>query len=206
VRLNWVCRSAAIVAATTLLVAFVSPLEGASHRTLTAHMVQHVLLIAVAAPAIALALPRSRLDGPWWYALAAAAVALQTVVVVGWHTPALFDAALQNDALHALEHLTMTASAAFVWWVAARAHRWRGDAVIALFISVVPLTVLGVGLLLSGTPWYAAYRDVSDQQVAGAVMWAVGGGLTAIEAVVVFVRWLQTAEPAPTATPAAVAA
>jgi len=197
-------RAAATVAAVTLVVAFASPLERASHRTLTAHMVQHVLLIAVAAPAVALALPRSHVDGARWYVLAAAALVTQTAVVIGWHAPALFDAAVRNDAIHGLEHLTMTASAVFLWWVAARARRWRGDAVIVLFISVLPLTVLGVGLLLSSSPWYASYRDVADQQVAGAVMWAVGSGLTAIEAIAVFARWVQTAD-APRPTAAAVA-
>ena len=34
------------------------------------------------------------------------------------------------------------------------------------------MTVLGVGMVLAGTPWYELHRDLADQQVAGVVMWS----------------------------------
>lgn len=177
--------------------AVLAPIDG----TLTGHMVQHVLLIAVAAPLLALALPTAPIDGPRWYAVASAGLALQAVVVVGWHAPAAFDATLHIEPLHGLEHLTMLGASVALWWVLVGTRPRRGESVIALFLATIPMTVLGVGLLLSTTPWYDAYRDVSDQQVAGAVMWAVGGGITVFEGAALFVAWLQTGDRARTPSP-----
>ena len=179
-----------------MLVAFAPPLEAATERSLTAHMVQHVLLIAVAAPALALALPTARVSGARWYAFAAAAVVAQSVIVVGWHAPTAFDAALRTELLHGLQHLSMLAAATALWWVLVGTRPLRGESVVALFLSTLPLTVLGVGLLLSTSPWYSAYRAVSDQQVAGAVMWGVGGAITVCEGVALFVAWLTTVDRA----------
>jgi len=185
-------RAALGVFAVTLAVALLAPLDD----TLTAHMTQHVLLIGVAAPALALALPTARVDGARWYAFAAAAVVAQSVIVVGWHAPGAFDAALRIDPLHGLEHLSMLGAATALWWVLAGTRPVRGESVIALFLSTLPLTALGVGLLLSTSPWYAAYRTVSDQQVAGALMWGVGGAITVGEGVALFVAWLTTVDRA----------
>ena len=190
-------RAPASVFAVTIAVALLAPLDD----TLTAHMVQHVLLIGIAAPALALALPTARVDGGRWYALAAAAVVTQSVIVVGWHAPAAFDAALRTDPLHGLEHLSMLGGATALWWVLAGTRPLRGESVVALFLSTLPLTALGVGLLLSTSPWYAAYRTVSDQQVAGAVMWGVGGALTVFQGVALFVAWLTTVDRARTPSP-----
>lgn len=187
-------KFAAAVFVGTVLVALVSPLEGASHDSLSAHMVQHVLLIAVAAPALALSLPVSRITSLRWYVHAAAAVIVESVVVIGWHAPALFDAALRSDPVHGLEHITMTAAAAYLWWVLAVTRPRRGEAVVALFLATLPLTVLGVGLLLSSSPWYAPYPDIVDQQVAGAVMWGIGSAIAVAQGVALFVVWIRTAD------------
>jgi cytochrome c oxidase assembly factor CtaG len=51
-----------------------------------------------------------------------------------------------------------------------------------VFVALMPMTVLGVGMVLAGTPWYELHRDLADQQVAGVVMWA-GGSLLALAGV-----------------------
>jgi cytochrome c oxidase assembly factor CtaG len=195
-------RIAAIAFFAAVAIALLSPLEAASHRTLTAHMVQHVILIAVAAPALALALPTIRLRDTRWYCYVTVALVVQTAIVLAWHAPVAFDAALDHDPLHALEHLSMLTSAAAFWWLLARARPLRGESVIALFLSTLPMTVLGLGLMLSTTPWYSHYEEVADQQVAGAVMWAVGGGVAVVQAVALFAVWLASVERS-TTTPAA---
>ena len=185
---------AAAVFLATLVVAIVSPLEGASHRWLSAHMVQHILLIGVAAPAVALALPPARVSTSRWYLHAASALTIETTLVLGWHAPFAFDAALRSDPVHALEHVTMTLSAGYLWWALAVTRPQRGEAVVALFLATLPLTVLGVGLLLSSSAWYAAYPDLVDQQVGGAVMWGVGGAVAVAEGVALFVVWIRSAD------------
>lgn len=113
-----------------LAIALSSPLDALGEQLFWAHMVQHVLLLLVAAPLIVLARPWVRL----WRALPlrsrrtlgralasgqraaplraaarilggpTASLILFSVVLLAWHLPFMFDATLQSGALHALEH------------------------------------------------------------------------------------------------------
>jgi putative membrane protein len=125
----------------TVVVATSGPMDGLSDTLFSMHMVQHVLLLEVAAPLIALSRPWSRLWRPLplstrravaggvargrWAAplrwtgsrLAAAVVAfvLMNAALVLWHLPALYDAALSHPAVHALEHATFFLTALLFW-------------------------------------------------------------------------------------------
>jgi cytochrome c oxidase assembly factor CtaG len=182
------------VFAGTVAIALLSPLEPASHTSLTAHVVQHILLIGIAAPALALTFTPVSMSSTRWHVHVAAALVTTSMVVVGWHAPVAFDAAIRHGALHGLEHLTMTAAAAYLWWALATTRPARGGSDIALFVSTIPLTILGLTMLLSRSPWYAAYPDLYDQQVAGAVVWGVGGGVAWLEGVTLFVVWIRSVE------------
>jgi putative membrane protein len=124
-----------------LVIALSSPIDALSGQLFWAHMVQHVLLLVVAAPLIALARPWVRL----WRALAlswrrglgralaqgeraqplrsasralgspAASFVLFSVVLLGWHLPVLFDATLRSSGLHALEHTLFLLTAVMFW-------------------------------------------------------------------------------------------
>lgn len=202
-------------------VALGPPLDAAAHRHLAAHMAQHVLLIGIAAPLLALGAPipalvwalpsrwRPRAQGMWraalrtqsgdrWLAWAAGAVVLQAVVTLGWHAPAVYDAALHNAPLHALEHASFLGTATLFWWTVVGAGRVsrHGAGVLATFVAALPGTVLGLGMTIATTPWYAAYvtgsraAAVEDQQVAGALMWGVGGAVSVVAGVSLFFAWL----------------
>jgi putative membrane protein len=168
------------------------PTEAWVHASFTAHMTQHTLLIGVVAPLLALGSPApgpARALGPGWLA---AAVLLNTVLVLGWHAPPLFDAAEHVSILHAAEHLCLVAGSWALWWVAARAGGpagW-GPGALAVFVSLLPLTVLGVGLLFSSTTWYDHHEDLVDQQTGGVVMWAGGGALALVGALVLGIAWI----------------
>lgn len=173
------------------------PMEEWVSTSLAGHMVQHTVLIGVVAPLVALGapLPRRRL-GPGWLA---GAVLLQTVLVLGWHAPPLFDEAEQVPILHGLEHLCLLGGSGMLWWMALRAGGQAGWGLgaLAVFVAMIPLSVLGVGMVLAGTPWYAHHHDLVDQQIAGVVMWS-GGGLCALVGVVVLgVAWVAAAGSAP---------
>ena len=118
------------LALVTLAIALASPIERLSEQLFWVHMIQHVLLIVVAAPLIVVAQPWIRLwrslplEWRRWLArnlshgrrtapLRALSRALGTplagflcfsVVLLAWHLPGLFDATLRNGTLHALEH------------------------------------------------------------------------------------------------------
>lgn len=113
-----------------LLIALSSPLEILSEKLFWAHMLQHVLLLVVAAPLFVLAAPWVRLwrclplSGRRWLARGFAqgeraaplrsvshflgrpwpAFVIFSVVLLAWHAPPLFDATLRSSGLHALEH------------------------------------------------------------------------------------------------------
>jgi putative membrane protein len=112
-----------------------------------------------------------------------------------WHLPPAFQAAVENDALHGVEHITFVATAVFFWWVvfAAGSNRMIA-AIVALFLTTGVCSALGAGLTLSSHTWYPAYRSMSDQAMGGVIMWAVVGTAYLIGAVVLFFRWLAELE------------
>ena len=211
------CRTAGAV---SLGVALAGPLETQAHSSLTAHMVQHVVLLMVAAPllvagrtvpAVLTALP-TRLRKPalagWrrvvrshaglgWMAWTAGAIAAQTAAMWLWHLPGPFEAALHHPLLHACEHVSLLATAMVFWWAVSAGRRDRlGAAVLAVFIAALPGTGLGAALTLASHPWYPSYaaRGLADQQLAGVVMWSVGGFVYVIAAAVLFARWMAGLE------------
>jgi cytochrome c oxidase assembly factor CtaG len=184
--------SAGIVA---LLLALCSPLDAIADTLFSGHMLQHVLLIAVAAPLAVLGAPllpllwslprRARVvAGRTWNASGmrragatlarpVPALVLHTVALWAWHLPAPYAAALASAPVHALEHLCFYSTALLMWWVAFRPLRGRGSIAGSVFVltgTFVQSGALGAILTLSGTPWYYA-------QSVGAGAW----GLTALE-------------------------
>lgn len=124
-----------------LLIALASPIDALSEQLFWVHMIQHVLLLVVAAPMIVLAHPWTRLwrglsldlrrqlarglaQGERTRWLRGVSRALGTpqagflafsAVLLAWHVPALFDATLRSATLHALEHTLFFATAVMFW-------------------------------------------------------------------------------------------
>jgi putative membrane protein len=194
-------------------VALLPPLATAAHDSLTAHMVQHVLLLVVAAPLLALGAPLPvllwALPGRWrqrglrvwrlalrshgrrWAAWAGATLLAQSVVMLAWHAPVLYTEALQGEVLHVLQHASyVTTATAFSWAVGVGSPQRHGAAVPVLFIAALPGTALGAALTLAGTPWYAGYPSLDDQQLAGVVMWGFAGLAYVLAAACLFGLWL----------------
>lgn len=174
-------RWAGVVGALVAVAAVSPPFDAAAERSLTAHMIQHLTLVTVAAPVLGFALRR-----PVRGWVMAACVVGSSAALWLWHAPALFDAADAHVLLHMAEHLTLLATA-----VALYAVVWQtGSGVLALFAATLPATVLGAAMTLAGHPWYAAYPRLDDQRVAGALMWAAGSAPGLLAAAIAFAVWL----------------
>ncbi len=209
----WCFAAALVVCAAALL----PPLAARADHSLVAHMVQHVLLLVVAAPLLALGAPlptllwalpgrgRARASGPWrrvlrshgrrWSAWAMGSLVVASVVMLAWHAPALYEAALRHEAVHAFEHLSFLATATAFWWaVGVGSARPRGAAVALVFVAALPGTALGAALTLAARPWYPEYPSLPDQQLAGVVMWAFAGLAYVLVAAVLFGVWLRGVE------------
>jgi putative membrane protein len=170
--------------------ALLSPLDALADALFSAHMVQHLLLMLVAAPAFLLARPfpallwalparlragAGRLLAPGarlralWRALTGPMTAwcLYALVLWLWHLPAAYEAALGARWLHDVEHLAFFGSALLFWWpVVAPSPRVRPPAphvarVVYLVLAAFQSGLLG--LLLTVSPWalYPSYGETA---------------------------------------------
>ncbi|MBV9413052.1 MAG: cytochrome c oxidase assembly protein [Acidimicrobiia bacterium] len=197
-----------LVAGLIVLAVAIIGLERPSETSFTWHMIQHMLLTVVAAPLLALGAPAvlPRLPDRWqhmaasvtgssWVAWMVVALTLQSAAMLLWHLPPAFQAAVEHDPLHGLEHFTMLATAIFFWWVVFSAGSDRvAVAIVALFFATGVCSALGAGLTLASHTWYPAYRSSSDQAMGGVIMWAVVGTAYLVGAVILFFKWLARLE------------
>jgi putative membrane protein len=203
-------------------IALASPLDRASDTSLSAHMVQHVLLLSVAGPLLAFGMPLPTLlyalpDGARrrgaalarrlarahdrnFVSWVAGSLVAEAFVMWAWHVPAAYEAAIRNAPLHAAEHGSFLLVATVAWWaVVTGRRRYRGGAAIASLLGSVPGLVLGVAMVLAPNPWYPIYTRsgtaaaLSSQQIAGVVMWAFGGMAAAVAGAALFASWLANA-------------
>jgi cytochrome c oxidase assembly factor CtaG len=185
---RWVLVAGGAVIATALA----PPLHDAADANLTAHMVQHVLLLTVAPPLLVLGAGR----GPRSWRWLAPALIVHSAVLIGWHLPVLYDAAVGHAGVHGLEHLSLLAAGVSLWWALRIGDgRVGGPAVITLFVAALPGTALGAALTLAPEPWYRSYPSLGDQQGAGVVMWAVAGALYALAGGALVIAWLGRSDP-----------
>jgi putative membrane protein len=163
-------------------VALFSPLHEASEQIFSAHMIQHELLMALAAPLLVLARPagvflralpsavRDRaadlmrhdaLRAIWTRATRPVEAWLfHAVVIWGWHIPSLFQATQHNFWIHSAQHFSFFASAIAFWWSIFQGRRTsRGTAILSLFTTTVHTGVLGALMAFSRSPWYPAYAN-----------------------------------------------
>ena len=185
-------------------------LERASETSFTSHMVQHVILLVVTAPLLALGAPvvLERLParwnrlahsmlGPYWVGWMALAIVLQGAAMVLWHLPGPFQSAVTSDPLHGLEHLTLIATAVLFWWVVLGAGPARVVmGIVALFFATTACSALGAALALATHTWYPAYRSLDDQAMGGVIMWSVAGAAYLVAALALFFVWLAGLERA----------
>jgi len=165
----------------TLFITLVSPLHPLGEQLFSAHMVQHTLLMTVAAPLLVLGRPlvpfiwalpaRSRRPiGRWvshgpltpvWRAITkpGAAWTIQAIILCGWHMPRLYSAVLRSESIHALQHLCFLGAALLFWWsvLHMRATRY-GTAVVSLFTTAMYSGGLGALITVAPAPWYEVYR------------------------------------------------
>ena len=198
-------RAAAAFVAGLVVVAasLAGPIDALADASLAWHMVQHLALVTVAAPLLLLGAPL-RLALAALPARPAAALArvlnstplrvlthpafawLQfAVVLYGTHFSPLYEAALENEAVHVAEHALYMTSALIFWTpllaVAPAPHAPPHPVrLLALFLALPMSAFLGFAFYVTQHVLYAHYAThagaLDDQMNAGAVMWLAGGG------------------------------
>ncbi len=165
-----------------LAIAVLSPLHAAGSVLLSAHMVQHEVLVLLAAPLLVLGRPvvpalwavsprmRNRMGVvgrfpavrlTWrWLTRPLDAALVHGVAIWIWHAPPAYEAAVRSPALHAAEHATFLLTALLFWWSVLhhRSSRVRdGQAITAVFLSALHTGALGALLAFSDGLWYPVY-------------------------------------------------
>ena len=211
-----------------ILLALESPVDAYSVDLFSVHMVQHVLLLSFAPPLLLLGKPipvllvgaprnlvkavaRAHVRQKWFHTIVGAltnptvAWIAYMVAMFGWHTPALYQAALENQNVHLLEHVCYLVTGLMFWWVVIQpfpgrsklAYGWR-------FLSVTAALALSTGLsvifLLAQQPIYPFYAKLprlwgisalDDQSTAGTIMMGFGDTVLLVAAAILVIRLLD---------------
>jgi cytochrome c oxidase assembly factor CtaG len=180
-------------------VALLSPLEEMSHALASAHMVQHLLLILLAAPLLAIAFPlaagtRGLSPTTAWL--------LHTLTIWFWHAPGPYTAAVVNPLLHGVEHLSFLVTALLFWGKLeiGRRQQRTGLGILLVFAMTLQSVFLSVLLTFAESPWYWVYEattqahgldPLADQQLAGVIMWVPAGLAYTAIGLAFLVGWIR---------------
>jgi putative membrane protein len=166
-------------------IAIGSPVDAFDETSLAVHMLQHLLLMAVAPPLILLGapalpllqgLPESlarKVVGPilrWvpvrWFGHLVTNPAIcwlaAALALIGWHVPAVFELALRWDWLHNLEHICFFSTGLLFWWPVVQpwpsTARWpRWSVPLYLFCATLPCDALSGFLAFCDRVIYPSY-------------------------------------------------
>ncbi len=190
-----------------LVIALISPLDPLGETLLSAHMAQHILLAAVAPPLLVLGHPIRAWTWAFpqgWRRIGATtpvrflvrtvdvltrpvtATVIAAFVLWLWHAPALFEAALEEEWVHTLEHASFFFTSLLLWQSALDRRTSAEAAAVLVLVAFMTSGLLGGLLLLAPVPIYDWYGDLpllwdltplQDQQLAGLMMWVPAGGI-----------------------------
>jgi putative membrane protein len=206
----------------TVFGALCSPLHWYAEHLFSAHMVEHELLMAIAAPLFAVsrpigaflrALPKSfrsllsRMSRQSWISGAwrgivdpVSATVLHAIALWAWHAPALFEAAVESETYHRLQHLSFFVSALIFWWaIFRRPVATFGHGGMLVFATMAHMTLLGALLALSPHVMYPEQTQfapefgltpLEDQELGGLIMWIPAGTIYAAVAMAMCGIWI----------------
>jgi putative membrane protein len=168
-------------------IATASPLAALDHELLTAHMVQHLLLMTLAPPLILLGMPRKPLLHALLHVVTHPALcwvaAAGTLVV--WHIPSVFMLGLRSQVWHGAEQASFLATGLLFWSPVIRplqsSVKWPESSILLyLFLATLPCDILSGFLVFCDRVVYPVFLSsprsvglsaLEDQQCAGALMW-----------------------------------
>jgi putative membrane protein len=213
-----------------ILVALQSPIEILARQLFWVHMVQHLLLLAGAAPLLALASPWTRMwralplgwrrniakplfRDPrlhavrWMYRLLSRPTVIWFLAAGNlwlWHLPSLYNLTLRNHTVHHLEHALFLGLGLAFWaqvidQVPFRAPLRSLSRAVYVFLAMIASWGLAAILSFATAPFYAysllasrpgGMSALTDQQLAGGMMWVPGAIPYSIAFIALLFRWL----------------
>ncbi len=212
-------RAACFLAGTTvLLLALTSPIDPIGEQGLfSVHMGQHMLLgdlapllivLGVTGPVLRPALARRSIQQLRRITHPVSSLIIWAAITLIWHVPAMYEAALRSDIVHAAEHASFFTAGFLMWGALVETlpgPEWFGTGAKLGYVAAVRVvtTVLGNIFWWAGTPIYGIYGDdtaawglspLQDQALAGTVMMAYTGASTLTMIGVLFFRMARESE------------
>jgi putative membrane protein len=200
---------AMVGALTALLLAWIWPLAGLARELFFAHMLQHLLVMNLAALLIAAACSRSQKDSgspppPFWRAVPRGlgklpvVTAMQLAALWVWHMPAVLAAAHHSLILTGLMQMSLFGAAFLFWRAVLGRSAW--PAIFALLATAKVYCLLGAIFVFSRRALYPAFGNpeawgfsaLEDQQLAGLSMISACAVSYIAVAVALFAWWLAT--------------
>jgi len=183
------------------LLAVIPPADRVANTLFAAHMAQHLVLVAVAAPLLAFGWPAGYAKPlrPAWAWL------LFVAVFLFWHWPGALRWAARTPPTAALELLSIFAAAVVFWLAMIGPKASDGAGLRALYVVTASLALDLPGVVMIFAPSAictmpeenaAAFglSPLQDQQLAGVLMWVPANFVFFAIATVLFARWLNAAE------------
>ncbi|RXH54782.1 cytochrome c oxidase assembly protein [Granulicella sibirica] len=168
-----------------LWLAIASPMDGFADVLLSAHMIEHLLLMSVVPPLLLYGLPvvpllrglpvvlRRNLIGPLlrltflrrflhWLTRPVVAWFAMNISFLAWHIPSAYNFALEHENWHAVEHICFLGTSILFWWCIIRpwpseAKRLNWGILLYLVSADVVNTILSAFLSFCDRPVYSFY-------------------------------------------------
>jgi putative membrane protein len=169
-----------------LAAALISPIDALGGVIFSGHMLQHEILMLLAAPLLVAGRPFvpflwglpagwGRAAGPllrdrtaqraWrWMTLPLVAWTLHGAALWVWHIPALFEATVTNEMVHGLQHASFFGTALLFWWALLAEKTGPagyGMGCLYVFTTAVHSSILGALLTFAPTVWYPVYAPTA---------------------------------------------
>lgn len=211
-----------------LFLALVSPVHRIGAALFSVHMGQHTSLMLLAAPLLVMgrpliaflwALPQRGREraGNWvklpvvastWRVISAPLFVwiAHAVALWLWHVPRFYTAALESEAVHALQHSMFLFTALLFWWTLVHGRYGRmgyGIAVLYVFTTAVHSGALGALFTVADRVWFPVHQGrtaawnlsaLEDQQLAGLIMWIPAGVVFMVVGLALLAAWLGESE------------
>jgi putative membrane protein len=212
----------------SLVLALDSPLHKLGEVLFSAHMAQHEVLMVIAAPLLVISKPLIAvlfsLPEPWrirsgaltkarsfqsawtWITGPIVVWAIHGLTIWGWHIPLLYEATLDNEWVHALQHISFLGTALLFWWTLIQGRYGRlgyGVAFVYVFTTALHTSILGALMTFTSHIWYPIYTGrtsawnlspIEDQQLGGLIMWIPSGAVFLVVGLAMFAAWLGESE------------
>jgi putative membrane protein len=184
-------RACGLAGIAVLTIAFVSPLCALTSALFAARSAHHLIVVAAAAPLLALALPNWRMGPAWPWLLSSG------VVLWLWHLPRAYDAALSSAPVYWAMQLALLGSAVGLWRSILEPGRTVAVQVLIVVLAFAQMGLLGALLTFAPEPLYAAHASapmawgltpLDDQRLGGLIMWVLAVVPYAVVAALLFWR------------------